>query len=60
MCGGGGGKVPNSALWMYNKLMCCRSVALIEHNKRMHFKSMKSKDIQYLKNLTDELQYPAA
>ncbi len=54
MCGGGGGKVPNSALWMYNKLMRCCSVALIKHNKRKHFKSVKSKDIQYLNNLTNE------
>ncbi len=45
---------------MYNKLIRCRSVALIEHNKRKHFKLMKTKDIQYLNNLTDESQYPAA
>ncbi len=44
----------------YNKLMRCRSVALIEHNKREQFKSMKSKDIQFLNNLTAEPQYPAA
>ena len=60
MCGGGGGKVPNSALWMYNKLMHCCSVALIDHNKSKHFKAMKSKDIQYLNSLTNEAQYPAA
>ncbi len=48
-----------SALDVKN-LICCRSVALIEHNKHEHFKSMKSKDIQYLNNLTDESQYPAA
>jgi hypothetical protein len=60
MCGGGGGKVPNSALWMYNKFMRCRSVALIEHYKEQHFKNMKMKDIQYLNSLTDESQYPAA
>jgi hypothetical protein len=60
MCGGGGGKVPNSALWMYNKLMLCRSVALIKHNKYEHFKAMKSKDIQYLNSLTNESQYLAA
>jgi hypothetical protein len=45
---------------MYNKLIHCCSVALIEHNKREHFESMKTKDIQYLNNLTDESQYPAA
>jgi hypothetical protein len=60
MCGGGDGKVPNSALWMYNKLIHFCSVALIEHNKRKHFKLMKSKDIQYLNILTDESQYLAA
>ncbi len=60
MCGVGGGKDSNSALWMYNKLMRCRSVALIDHNKSKHFKAMKSKDIQYLNSLTNELQYPAA
>ena len=36
------------------------AVALIKHNKREHFKSMKSKDIQYLNNLTNGSQYPAA
>jgi hypothetical protein len=45
MCGGGGGKVPNSALWMYNKLMRCHFVALIKHN---------------LNSLSDESQYLAA
>ena len=45
---------------MYNKLMRCRSVALIDHNKREHFKAMKSKNIQYLNSLTNESQYPAA
>ncbi len=60
MCGGGGGKVPNSALWMYNKLMHCRSVALIDHNKSEHFKLIKNKDTQYLNSLIDESQYPSA
>ena len=45
---------------MYNKLMCCRSVALIDHNKSKHFNAMKSKDIQYLNSLTNESQYLAA
>ena len=60
MCGGGRGKVPNSALWMYNKLMCYGSVAFINHNKSKHFKLMKNKDIQYLNSLTDESLYSAA
>ena len=60
MCGGGGGKIPNSALWIYNKLMRCHSVALIDHNKCEHLKAMKSKDIQYLNSLTNESHYLAA
>jgi hypothetical protein len=60
MCSGGGGKVPNSALWMYNKLMKCRSIATIEHFKQEHFKNMKNNDIAYLNSLPDESQYPAA
>ncbi len=59
MCGGGGGKVLNSAIW-YNMLMCCRSVALIEHNKNEHFKNTKNKDTQNLYSLCDASQYPAA
>ncbi len=43
-----------------NKLMRCRSVALIDHNKRKHFKAMKSKNTQYLNSLTNESQYLAA
>ena len=60
ICCGGGGKVPNSALWMYNKLMKSRSIATIEHFKQEHFKNMKNKDIAYLNSLPDESQYPAA
>jgi hypothetical protein len=60
MCKGGGGKVSNSALWMYNKLMRCQSVAIIDHNKSEHFKNMKNKNIQSLNLLNDESHYPAA
>ncbi len=60
MCGGGGRKVPKSALWMSSKLMKCRSIATIEHFKQEHFKNMKNKDIAYLNSLPDESQYSAA
>jgi hypothetical protein len=36
MCGGGGGKLPNSALWMYNKLMKCKNVEQLQYNKDKH------------------------
>ena len=43
MCGGGSGKITMTALWMYNKLMRCLSVALLDHNKMLHFKDMKTR-----------------
>ena len=58
MCGGGGGKLPNSALWMYNKLMKCKNVEQLEYNKDKHFINMSNKDINYLNSLDDESQYP--
>jgi hypothetical protein len=60
MCGGGGGKQPNSALWMYNKLMKCRNVHQLQYNKEKHFVNMTNKDINYLNGLDDHEQYPAA
>jgi hypothetical protein len=44
MCRGGGGKLPNSALWMYNKLMKCKNVEQIQYNKDKHFPNMSNKD----------------
>ena len=60
MCGGGGGKLPNSALWMYNKLMKCRNVQQLKYNKEIHFVNMTNKDIKYLNGLDDHAQYLAA
>ena len=60
MCGGGSGKLPNSALWMYNKLMRCKNLEQLEYNKDLHFRNMTNKDINYLNSITDESQYPAA
>ena len=60
MCGGDSGKVPNSALWMYNKLMKCKNVEQLQYNKDKHFVNMSKKDINYLNSIDDESQYPAA
>ena len=60
MCGGGSGKTPYTALWMYNKLVACRNNGVIEHNKTMYAKFMSNKDLYYLNSLTDEEQYPGA
>ena len=59
-CGGGGGKTKYSALWMYNKLMGCRTVEQIEAAKNTCFLQMARKDIVYLNKLADTSQYPAS
>jgi hypothetical protein len=58
--GGGGGKIKYSALWMYNKLMGCRTVKQIQATKDSCFPHMDRKDIAYLNKLSDTSQYPAA
>ena len=60
MCGGGGGKIAHSALWMYNKLMKCKNVEQLQYNKDKHCPHMSNKDLYYLNSLEDESQYPAA
>jgi len=60
MCGGGSGKIPNSALWMYNKLMKCKNVEQLQYNKDKYFPNMQNKDLNYLNAMDDESQYPAA
>ena len=60
-CGGGSGKTPYSALWMYNKLLNCRSYEHIEALKEEHMPKMHNSDLNYLNRLTaDTSQYPAA
>ncbi len=57
-CGGASGRVPYSALWVYNKLVECRSV---EHFVKLHdryFPLMDRRDLQYLNNIPDHVQYP--
>jgi len=60
ICGGGGGKIKYSALWMYNKLMGCRTLEQIQAAKDTCFLQMARKDIVYLNKLADTSQYPAA
>jgi hypothetical protein len=59
-CGGGGGKIPYTALWMYNKLIQCRTTELIDFTKEQHMPKMHNSDLYYLNSLTDTSQYPAA
>ena len=61
MCGGGksGNKV-YSALWVYNRLLQCRTTNQIASVKDKYFPLMHQKDLQYLNTLPDHSQYPAA
>jgi hypothetical protein len=60
MCGGGKGKIPYSALWVYNILSSCHSVDRIEQCKDKNYDKMHPTDLHYLQKLPDECQYPAA
>jgi hypothetical protein len=59
-CGSGGGKIKYSTLWMYNKLMGCRTVEQIQAVKDACFPFMDKKDVIYLNKLANTAQYLAA
>jgi hypothetical protein len=60
MCGSKSGTRVYSALWVYNRLVGCRTVEHIEREKAKYMTMMHAKDIQYLNNLEDPEQYPAS
>jgi len=60
MCSAKSGNKVYSALWVYNRLLQCRSVAQLEREKEKTFPLMNRTDLQYLNSLSDESQYPAA
>ncbi len=60
MCGSKSGTRVYSALWVYNRLVGCRMVEAIEREKDKYMPMMHAKDAQYLNNLEDAEQYPAA
>jgi hypothetical protein len=60
MCGAKSGNKVYSALWVYNRLLQCRSVAQLEREKAKKIPMMHKTDFQYLNSLSDEFQYPAA
>jgi len=57
-CGGSSGRVPYSALWVYNKLVECRSVEHFDKLRDRYFPLMDSRDLQYLNNIPDHAHYP--
>jgi hypothetical protein len=60
MCGAKSRNRVYLALWVYNRLLQCCTVAQIEREKAKKFPMMHQTDLQYLNFLTDESQYPAA
>ena len=59
-CGGGKGKIPHSALWVYNKLSSCHDIETLEKLKTQYYEHMHPTDAYYLQRLPDNVQYPAA
>jgi hypothetical protein len=56
-CGRAGGQMPYTALWLFNKLSECQSVAQWERERNRYFPKMHQKDIQYLNSVNNALQY---
>ncbi len=56
-CGGSSGRIPYSALWVYNKLVECRSVEHFNKLWDQYFPQMNSKDLQYLNSVPNTWQY---
>ena len=59
-CGGGKGKIPYSALWVYNMLSSCHNLERLERLKEKYYPHMHPTDAYYLQKLPDNVQYPAA
>jgi hypothetical protein len=57
-CDAASGRVPYSTLWVYNKLVECRSVEHFDKLCNRYFPLMDSRDLQYLNNIPDHAQYP--
>ncbi len=58
--GGGKGSTSLTALWMYNLLCGCDSVAQLKRNKEKYYPQMHPLALNYLTKLEDKCQYPAA
>ncbi len=58
-CGGGTGKRPMLAMWMYNLLVGCKSVTSLSATKK-HKEKMHPTYNHYLFRIPEEMQFPAA
>ncbi len=59
-CGGGKGHKVLTAIWVYNLLSGCKSVALLSATRKKYEERMHPTDCHYLFYISDETQFPAA
>jgi hypothetical protein len=59
-CGGGTGQRLLSAMWMYNLLVGCKSVASLSATRKQYKEKMYPIDHHYLFRILEETQFPAA
>jgi hypothetical protein len=55
-CGGGYGQRPLSALWVYNLLIGCKSVASLSAKRKQYEEKMYPTDYHFLFNIAEEVQ----
>ncbi len=59
-CGGRKGQKVLSALWVYNLLIGCKSVASLSATRKKYKDKMFTTDRHYLFNIAEEMQFPDA
>jgi hypothetical protein len=59
-CGGGKGHKVLTAIWVYNLLSGCKSVASLSSTRKKYKDKMHRTDHHYLFSIADEMQFPAA
>ena len=59
-CGGGKGKKPLTALWLYNKLSDCSNMRQVNVEITKYLDKLHERDRHYLTKLENEKQYAAA
>ncbi len=57
-CSGETGQRPMSAMWMYNLLMGCKSVASLSATRKQYKEKMYPTDRHYLFNIAEEIHAP--
>ena len=59
-CGGGSGKKPLTALWMFNMLTNCNNMLQLRKTNKTYMDQLHPSDKHYLTKIADDKQYAAA